>query len=272
LSTPLGLIYRDIQKAQRLQGFDFKEDLVTSGLMAAAELSRACDWIELREQIEVDYAGTPVILPADCAGVVAVLDADGKLLRRAENYTAGMSDDENFYSIGVSVAPLASGKGVSIDQGASRISGVAAPASWEGEWIEVGDQPGCYKITDRTTFALEDAYWGPKITNGYYAVRPRGTRTIDFGENGTYQVVLWHNERPLYEDHQRTVLPARALQLGIIIHVLGFHEKQAKEAEAYRDEYRAALSEAISRNPRYAPPAGAIAGSGNPIRFGRSFR
>ena len=44
MSTPIGIIFRDIQRAQRLADFGFKEDLVTAGLLAGAELSRACDW------------------------------------------------------------------------------------------------------------------------------------------------------------------------------------------------------------------------------------
>lgn len=272
MSTPIGVIFRDIQRAQRLADFGFKEDLVTAGLLAGAELSRACDWLELREEITVEYAGTPVPLPGDCVGVLAVLDSEGALLRRAENYTSGMNEEENFYALGRASAPVASGfSGLSIDKGSMILGGLSLDPSWEGEWIEIADQPGCYEIADSATGELVDPYFGPKVSNGAWSIRPRNTRTIEFGKDGAYTVVLWHAERPLYEDHQRTVLPARAFQLAITIHVLGFHEKQAKEAETYRAEYRAALSEAMSRNPRYEPPAGAISNSGNPIRFGRSF-
>lgn len=271
MSVPLGLIFRDVQRAQRLADFGFKEDLGVAALLSAAELSRACDWIDLREELTLTYAGTPLALPGDCIGVVAVLDSDGNAVRRAENYTAGMDADENFYALSRGNAPVASGKGISIDKGSDTISGVTLGSTLDGEWIEIADQPGCYEIDDSATGKLVEPYWGPKITNGYYSVRPRDTRFIEFGEDGVYTVVMWHSERPLYEDHQRTVLPARAFQLGIIIHVLGFHEKQAKEADAYRAEYRAALAEAVSRNPRYAPPAGAVANGGYPIRFGRSF-
>lgn len=273
MSTPIGVIYKDIQRAQRLADFGFKEDLVTAGLLASAQLSQACDWIDLREDISVVYAGTPIPLPADCMGVLAVLDSDGVLLRRAENYTSGMDEDENFYALAKASAPVASGmNGLSIDEGSFILGGISIDSDWEGEWIEIADQPGCYEIADAATGELTDTYFGPKITNGAWSIRPRDTRTIEFRDDGTYTVVLWHAERPLYKDHQRTVLPARAFQLAVTIHVLGFHEKQAKEAEAYREEYRTALSDAMSRNPRYAPPAGAISNSGNPIRFGRSFR
>ena len=269
--TPLGLIFRDIQRAQRLSDFGFKEDLGVSALLAAAELSRACDWIDLREKLTITYAGTPVALPGDCVGVISVLDTDGKAIRRAENYTAGMDEDENFYALSKGNAPVASGKGLNIDKGSDTFSGITLGGDLDGEWLEISDQPGCYQIKDATTGKLVEPYFGPKVTGGYYSVRPKDTRFIEFGEDGTYSVVIWHEERPLYEDHQRTVLPARAFQLAIIIHVLGFHEKQAKEAEAYRMEYRAALSEAIARNPRYAPPAGAVTNGGHAIRFGRSF-
>lgn len=273
MATPIGLIFRDIQRAQRLSDFSFKEDLVVSGLMAAADLSRACDWVDLREEISVEYTGVPVVLPADCIGVVAVIDSNGNSVRRAENYTSGMDADENFYALSKASSPIASGfGGLNIDKGATRLAGVTLNAEWEGEWIEIADQPGCYQIADASAGDLVDPYWGPKVSNGAWTVRPRDTRAIEFGKNGTYTVVLWHSERPLYEDHQRTVLPSRAFQLSIIIHALGFHEKQNKEAEQYRAEYRIALNDAISRNPRYAPPAGAVANGGSPIRFGRSFR
>lgn len=271
MSTPIGLIFRDIQRAQRLSDYGFKEDLVTAGLMAAGELSRACDWIDLREEIEIVYSGTPVMLPGDTMGIVAVKDSEGNIVRRAENYTSGMDSEENFYALSKGDGPLASGVGLNIEKGASLITGVTLPAGSDHEWIEIADQPGCYEIFDASTGAIEGEYWGPKISGGRYTVRPRDTRFIEFGESGTYTVVLWHAERPLYEDHQRTVLPARAFQLGIIIHVLGFHEKQNKEAEQYRAEYRAVLSEAIARNPRYAPPAGAVVNGGYSLRFGRSF-
>ena len=272
-STPLGLIFRDIQRAQRLSDFGFREDLGTAALLAAGELSRICDWIDLREELSIVYDGTnAVMLPSDVVGVLAVLDADGALLRRAENYTVGMEEDENFYALKKGTAPLISGKGINIEQGASVFTGTAAlSATHDDEWIEIGDQPGCYKIATGTSKTLSDPYWGPKITDGYYAIRPRDTRFIEFGEAGTYRVVVWHAERPLYQDHQRTVLPARPFQLSIIIHVLGFHEKQKGEADAYRAEYRQALADAMNQNPRFTPPAGAVVNRGYAVRFGRSF-
>jgi len=272
MGTPLGIIFKDIQRAQRLSDFGFREDLGTAALLAAGELSKVCDWMDLREEISVVYDGTnAVMLPSDTVGVLAVLDEDDVLLRRAENYTSGMGDDENFYALKKGSAPLVSGKGLNIDKGSVTIAGLTLSATLDDEWIEIGDQPGCYQISDGATGALSEAYWGPKITNGYYNVRPKDTKFIEFGEAGTYTVVLWHAERPLYEDHQRTVLPARAFQLSIIIHVLGFHEKQKSEADAYRQEYRIALSEAMNRNPRYTPPAGAVTTNGYSVRFGRSF-
>lgn len=272
MSTPLGLIFRDIQRAQRLSDFGFREDLGTAALLAACELSRACDWIDLREQLTLVYDGaTALMLPSDAMGVIAVLDSEGNLLRRAENYTSGMDADENFYSLMHSTAPVASGKGLSIDKGGVQLSGITFTSAHDDEWIELGDQPGCYKIADGAAGTLSEPYWGPKIQSGYYSVRPRDTKFIEFGEAGTYTVVIWHAERPLYEDHQRTVLPERAFQLGIIIHAIGFHEKQKNEADAYRAEYRQALSDAMGRNPRYTPPAGAVVNGGYPIRFGRSF-
>ena len=271
MATPLGLILRDIQRAQRLSDFGFREDLGTAALLAASELSRACDWIDLREQLELVYDGTnAVMLPSDSVGVISVLDSDGNLLRRAENYTSGMDAEENFYALKRGTAPILSGKGISIEKGASVISGITLTGTHDDEWIEIDAQPGCHRILSGTAGTLAEPYWGPKILNGFYSVRPRDTKFIEFGEAGTYTVVMWHAERPLYEDHQRTVLPERAFQLAIIIHAIGFHEKQKNEADAYRAEYRQALSEAMSRNPRYTPPAGAIANCGTPIRFGRS--
>ena len=272
MSTPLGLIFRDIQRAQRLSDFGFREDLGNAALLAAGELSRACDWVDLREELSIVYDGTnAVMLPSDSVGVLAVLDSDGEMVRRAENYTSGMESDENFYALKKGSAPILSGKGINIDKGSAQISGITLTSTHDDEWIEIGDQPGCYKISDGVAGTLAEPYWGPKIAGGYYSVRPRDTRFIEFGEAGTYRVVVWHAERPLYEDHQRTVLPARPFQLSIIIHVLGFHEKQKGEADAYRAEYRQALSEAMNMNPRYSPPAGAVAKRGYAIRFGRSF-
>ncbi len=72
MSTPIGIIFRDIQRAQRLADFGFKEDLVTAGLLAGAELSRACDWLELREEITVEYPE---------GEVVSVTQHDGSVLR-----------------------------------------------------------------------------------------------------------------------------------------------------------------------------------------------
>ena len=272
MSTPLGLIFRDIQRAQRLSDFGFREDLGNAALLAAGELSRACDWVDLREELTIVYDGTnAVILPADVVGVLAVIDSDNALVRRAENYTVGMEDDENFYALKKGTAPILSGKGINIDKGSVQISGITLKSTHDDEWIEFGDQPGCYKISAGSTGTLSEPYWGPKISGGYYAVRPRDTRFIEFGEAGTYRVVVWHAERPLYEDHQRTVLPARPFQLAIIVHVLGFHEKQKGEADAYRAEYRQALSDAMNQNPRFTPPAGAVVNRGYAIRFGRSF-
>lgn len=271
-SVPLGLIFRDIQRAQRLSDFGFREDLGNAALLASGELSRVCDWVDLREELTIVYDGAnAVMLPADVVGVLAVLDSENALVRRAENYTVGMEDDENFYALKKCSAPILSGKGVNIDKGSDRISGITLTSTHDDEWIEFGDQPGCYKISVGSTGTLSEPYWGPKISGGYYTVRPRDTRFIEFGEAGTYRVVVWHEERPLYEDHQRTVLPARPFQLAIIVHVLGFHEKQKGEADAYRAEYRQALSDAMNQNPRYTPPAGAVVNRGYAIRFGRSF-
>lgn len=272
-SVPLGLIFRDIQRAQRLSDFGFREDLGNAALLAAGELSLLCDWVDLREELTIVYDGAnAVMLPSDSVGVLAVLDSDNAMVRRAENYTVGMETDENFYALKKGTAPLISGNGINIDKGATVFTGTATLTSThDDEWIEIGDQPGCHKISDGVAGTLAEPYWGPKISGGYYAVRPRDTRFIEFGEAGTYRVVVWHAERPLYEDHQRTVLPARPFQLAIIIHVLGFHEKQKGEADAYRAEYRQALSDAMNQNPRYAPPAGAVVNRGYSVRFGRSF-
>lgn len=272
MATPLGIIFRDIQRAQRLSDFGFREDLGTAALLAAGELSRVCDWVDLREELTIVYDGAnAVMLPSDVVGVIAVLDSENALVRRAENYTAGMDSDENFYALNKSGGVLLTGKGLNIDKGGTKITGVALTGTHDDEWIEIGDQPGCYKIGDGAAGTLSEPYWGPKIDNGFYTVRPRDTRFIEFGEAGTYRVVVWHAERPLYEDHQRTVLPARPFQLAIIIHVLGFHEKQKGEADAYRAEYRQAISDAMNQNPRFTPPAGSVVNRNYAIRFGRSF-
>ena len=135
-STPLGLIFRDIQRAQRLSDFGFREDLGNAALLAAGELSRACDWVDLREELTIVYDGTnAVILPADVVGVLAVIDSDNALVRRAENYTVGMEDDENFYALKKGTAPIISGKGINIDKGSVQISGITLKSTHDDEWI-----------------------------------------------------------------------------------------------------------------------------------------
>lgn len=275
MGTPIGLIWADIQKAQRLNDYDFKEDIVISTHMAADELSRVVDWAELRESMWVEYDGLPVQMPADMVGVVSVQDEDGREIRRVNKYTDTSPSDENFYHIGICGATHGEGVGLNIEQGADRftINGgtVLPPLAANGDYISLGGEPGTYPLANVEECRLARAYYGPRLSNARYVVRPEDTPTISFKENGKYHVTWWRTERQLYLDEQRTVLPARALSLLIIIHILGFHEKQEKAADNYRAEYQRALSDALARNRKHYPIAESRAASGSPLRFGRQY-
>ena len=62
----------------------------------------------------------------------------------------------------------------------------------------------------------------------------------------------------------RGALPVRHNLVWVMDNIQG-------EADAYRAEYRQALSDAMNQNPRYTPPAGAVVNRGYAVRFGRSF-
>ena len=275
MTTPIGKIWSDIERAQRLQDFDFRKDIVVSTNLAIEELSRKCDWIGLRAEMDAVYDGTnPVQLPSNLAGVIAVVDEDGLLVKQAETYTHEVSELASMWAYSnVPIAPLMYEKGFSIEEGADAFeTDLTLPSGSAGEYIQFGAEHGCYKILDATAKTIEPKYFGPKLSNEWGIIRPESTRAIKFGEAGTYKVTYWRLENPLYKDHQRTCLPSTALGLLIAIHILGFHEKQSNAANDLRRDYEKALSEAMYRNPRYYPPAQAMGGtSALGVSFGRKY-
>lgn len=289
-STPIGMIWRDIQRAQRLSDLNFKKDIVSTTQLAQIELAHRFDWEGLRRTVSVTYDGVnPCVLPADMVGILAVVDSDMAPVMRSEVWTDGLRENGAF----VEGAPkrywtvpyshedgMLSGDGLSIDEGAAFFTGPTLTDTMNGEFIQFGGEPGKYQILDGSEKTLYSKYWGPKQQNCQWTIRPTGTQTIIFTDAGTYRVDYWAEEKPLYKDNQMTVLPARAFGLLVMIHILGFHEKQETAADNYRREFERALSEAMHMNGRYYPPAQTAPGSGiSPgansgygVSFGRKYR
>jgi hypothetical protein len=94
------------------------------------------------------------------------------------------------------------------------------------------------------------------------------------GEDGSaaddeVTVYLWVYPPRLEEDEQIVLLPAaRPLVLATIVDILGLQDKQEAAADRYRNEYQAAIQDALALVPKPAPVGARVTRNGKPLRRG----
>ena len=286
MSVPFGKIIKEVEAAVRLHGADDLEEIKRSCNLAYYQLCGQASWLPLRRKISVNFASkdsnNAMLLPGDLAGIDAVWDSDREYLPagwgRSEN-----DDSETdvsyrwFYTEPVSDA-LAILSSIRLDEGATVFTGGSWDADYIGEYMQIADEQGSYKLTDTRTFTPR--WYGPRLggaaANSYIQVRPAGTKRIsivndegDFEEN-TVTVYYWVLPPPLYKDYQPILLPSsRPLELLTIIRMLGTHDRKEGIASIYRAEFPKALAEMESLNPSFISPQIPLDRKGGQICFTR---
>jgi hypothetical protein len=203
----------------------------------------------------------------------------------------------NWFPNGAVSTPLVTGSdGVTVINGTTFTS--AAPSTdfdatddtLVGEYIQIGDNEGIYKIdsvTDANTLVLEDGFRGADLsdpsspaalTAQYYEVRPRGTLQIEFTDE--YGDALtsttrkaWYQRRPLplYNDYDQLLLPGNCEAVRIqAFKMLLEGAKYDNDALKQDAAYRSAIARMKPLHPTMGRQRMPRDRHGNVIMYGRS--
>lgn len=254
-----GYVWEEIASVLQDSGNDTLESMKRSCQIAYYHLVSLLPWEACRRKLSATLSATEsYLLPADMVGVEAVYDSAneveyipgarwGEIIRPTWNYLDPVED------------ALVILQGISIESMANKWTGGTWSASYIGEYIRFGKEPGIYKITAENTFTPR--YYGPKIDRTTGTIRPIGTRklacTDDAGDrvSGAMDIYYWAYPPPLYDESQDIVLPAsRPLELQTLVRMLGTKSRRENAADRYREEYREALAEMKAMNPRFTQP------------------
>jgi len=210
---------------------EFKWQILEAVNTAYRDIASDHVWQTLLSNIS--FTGT--VLPADLERPVVYLQDDTDYLQfpisESQRYLSAYL--YNFYMDGSVETPLTFGAdGVTVINGTAFTSAApdtdfdATSSTLVGEYIQIGDNEGIYKIasvSDANTLVLEDGFRGADLsdpstpaalTGQYYEVRPVGTLKIGFSDEvgdtlSSTSRLLWYQKRPLplYNDYDQLLLP-----------------------------------------------------------------
>jgi len=159
---------------------------------------------------------------------------------------------------------------ISVSSLANKWTGGTWAASYIGEYIRFGKEPGIYKITAENTFTPR--YYGPKLTRVTGHIRPAKTKQIacvdDQGDEGCrchgYLLLVVSGSALVTNPRTYCFHPSRPLELQTLIRMLGTKDRRENVADRYREEYVTALEDMKAMNPRFSQskePTNRVGGS-----------
>jgi len=242
------------------------------------------DWQSLRVRTELTFAGTEtngVILPADLIGIMAVqceTDLGRDVYNPGQEQMRYMRDGRPrwFFKENAPEQSVVVDGNFDVDTGTSAWIGDDIPGAVDDDYIQIHDSPGFYKITDASDHTFTPTYRGPRLAGKGCTLRPPGTRRLQVVDRsgalaaGTIAVYFWAYPEPLYEDWQRLMLPnERAIELEVLIEMLGTNKNRQREVDGYRTELPLARESMIDLNPKFLPPPIQTGRTGRGMYFGR---
>ena len=227
-------------------------------------------WKFLEKTISLDVTdladGAPIPLPGDFNKPVGpIIDGTHDYYQsHSRDRLVSTKRDYNWYFADVVQYAdiLASGSTLTVSEnGTSLTSTDQFPATdCSGEYIAIENNMGRYRIDTWTSIAamtIEEPYKGAAVQNGYFEVRPQGTKTINFcTSNGTYIApsapVLTYTRHPLplYNERDPILLPGDAAML--MTHALRTRASQMGWTRAHRllgDDFITAFADAQFMEP-----------------------
>lgn len=271
-----GYLFQEVQAALRLYGVSDLQQIQASANMSYQHLALLRSWLPLRRKTTISFASADannsMLLPADLAGVDAVWEgsthhheykaSDQSYAENSSNH----SDDRTyrwFYTQPETDA-YAILTGVTMEQSANIFTCDNWLASYIGEYVQIGNELGLYKLTAANT--ISPRWYGPRLGGSptdVMQVRPAGTKRFSicdydgrFEPNTTVTLYYWVQPTPLYLPNQPILLPDyKPLELLTLIDVLGTKDRKNAVVEPFRLEYERALSKMESLNPDFMIPS-----------------
>lgn len=270
-------LFEYVQKVLHFAGTD--DDTWAAIDAATRKVARAYAWIWLRRtksitQIEDATSGT--LMPANMIDVIdPIIDSDQYVYHRidASQVQEGLTPSESkryfFFDAGA-ISPLVEAQGVSIDKNTTALTfSPALPSgTYAGEFIRLqnfdGKDCGLYELASNTN--LVRTYRGPKISNGYYLIRPSHCRRLSFADGDGERIAAsttvhyWVYPAPVLgpqdelPDHWEEVL---RLAAAIEVTTETVDKRGLQAHSELKNEYERALGRARARDGQ--PPMSNIA-------------
>jgi hypothetical protein len=240
-------------------GNDTLESMKRSCQMSYYQLIGLLSWEECRKKVSATLsAAAATLLPADMVNIEAVWDPTNEI-EYFPGRQWGSIIRPTWFTLDPVTDALALLSGITVNSLANVWTGGTWDASYIGEYIRFGKEPGIYKITAENAFTPR--YYGPKLDRVTGHIRPAKTKQVacvdDGGDrvSGAMDIYYWAYPSPLYDESQDIMLPAsRPLELQTLIRMLGTKDRRENAADRYRDEYREALEQMKAMNPRFTQP------------------
>jgi hypothetical protein len=254
-----GYVWDEIASVLRDTGNDTLESMKRSCQMSYYYLIGLLPWESCRRKLSATLSATAsYLLPADMVGIESVYDSANEIEYLPGTKWGSIIRPTWFYLDPVEDA-LALLSRITVVSLSNVWTGGTWDASYIGEYIRFGKEPGIYKITSANTFTPR--YYGPSLNAVTGTIRPAGTKKLacvdDGGDrvSGAMDIYYWAYPPPLYDESQDIVLPAsRPLELQTLIRMLGTKDRRENAADRYREEYRDALISMKAMNPRFTQP------------------
>lgn len=259
MSVTAGMVWDEIASVIRESDNDALASMKRSCQMSYENLISKLPWEACRAKKSITLSSSAAtLLPADMVGIEAVWDSANEV-----EYFPGVQWGPivrpTWFTLDPITDALALLQNISVETLSNVWTGGTWVASYIGEYIRFGKEPGIYKITAANTFTPR--YYGPRMTRVTGHIRPAKTKQIACVDDesdrvsGAVDIYYWSYPAPLYDESQDIMLPAsRPLELQTLIRMLGTKDRRENASDRYRDEYREALDQMKAMNPRFVQP------------------
>lgn len=253
-----GTLWDALIKTCKVVSDDDEKALKNIVNLAYYELAAMRPWKSLRRKVSITLTAgdtTGGLFPADVAGIYAVMDTDGN--QYFERDITNIRDDDETYRWYVSdvmetADKVAEGGTINATPGSATISGRTFASTDVGEYIQIAENMGFYRISAQatSTATIDPSFraW-EAVEDGHFVIRPEGQfkiMAIDTASaivtTGVYYY-YWAFPPILTEKHHLIQLPStRALELMAAARYFGDYKGNIDE----RDRFEGGVTKAIS--------------------------
>jgi hypothetical protein len=262
-------ILRDMNRENVTADKTYLEDIIN---MKYFEIAAEHPWQFMREPplsidlSSADYA-TGMWLPSNLLGIEMVRENDSDQEIVPRDFPSAYQNDEYMFkyftyapahddSLGANAVPLDRITDMSITSGttAGTFATPTWQADWPGEYLQIEDEYGLYKLS-AVTNTLTNTYYGPTKANVAARVRPEYTQKIVMLSpdetavtDKTIRIYYWSMPVPLYNDDDPVMLPDWNY---LMLSVLREMPEAKRRRPVSKDELDEARRFAMSRNPDF---------------------